>query len=427
MVIRVFWFFLLSVSFILISIASFSQKKDTLNLYFDVNKYDLNVYHRVELNSLLDKYSEVTYISISGYADTTGSVKYNLELSRKRAVSVKNYLFTIGLDTLIRDFNYYGEGRAGLPVMPTHQLSSKGSAVLNDRRVETIAGGKPIDMVFQSTTIKTVPEPVIANDNIPPVVTVVKMPLKDMHAKLQNNIELDYYKGAFSDYVDNKIAHGDESVIKLIETPDDLKLRNMVTVTMNGTYLSPAAIVCFDSLTFNHLVKDTSIEMKIPLNSIVKCPAGVIRLYSGYTAGGIWKWMESPEKFTIEKNDGDMRTSIEINSFDGCLNFAYPIEAPCFHPAKSILKLKDITILSIRALISSLNCSYIPEKKEENTYEIFQNQDGTSIVLLDFAARDNNNKTYSLTNFPISLCKYEPETKTYLLTKKDLKKFLKKY
>ncbi|HKR06904.1 MAG TPA: OmpA family protein, partial [Bacteroidia bacterium] len=90
------------------------QNFDTLNLYFDINKYLLTTEHRVQLNTLLDKYSEVTYISISGHADTTGSALYNLELSRKRAVSVKNYLFEIGLDTLIRDFNYYGEGMAGM-------------------------------------------------------------------------------------------------------------------------------------------------------------------------------------------------------------------------------------------------------------------------------------------------------------------------
>ena len=68
-------------------------------VYFNFNDSTLTEAARAKLDSLLgilksDK--EIQSVSIVGYADRVGSQSYNQALSRKRALSVKDYLATNG-------------------------------------------------------------------------------------------------------------------------------------------------------------------------------------------------------------------------------------------------------------------------------------------------------------------------------------------
>src|ERR1043165_4360843 len=65
---------------------SFGQ---TLNLFFDVNKYELTDEHKVQIDNIL---GGKVIMCIKGYADTTGTKAYNKTLSRKRADEVFKYL-----------------------------------------------------------------------------------------------------------------------------------------------------------------------------------------------------------------------------------------------------------------------------------------------------------------------------------------------
>ena len=63
-------------------------------ILFDVDKSDLKDPYKGELSQLaniLNKYED-TNILLAGHTDSTGSDEYNLELSRRRAESVANYL-----------------------------------------------------------------------------------------------------------------------------------------------------------------------------------------------------------------------------------------------------------------------------------------------------------------------------------------------
>ena len=63
-------------------------------ILFDVDKSDLKDPYKGELSQLADilnKYED-TNILLAGHTDSTGSDEYNLELSRRRAESVANYL-----------------------------------------------------------------------------------------------------------------------------------------------------------------------------------------------------------------------------------------------------------------------------------------------------------------------------------------------
>jgi outer membrane protein OmpA-like peptidoglycan-associated protein len=63
-------------------------------ILFDVNKANLKNNSKTELTNLgtiLNKYDD-TNILLAGHTDATGSEQYNLELSRRRAQSVSDYL-----------------------------------------------------------------------------------------------------------------------------------------------------------------------------------------------------------------------------------------------------------------------------------------------------------------------------------------------
>jgi len=82
-------------------------------LMFDVNKATLREESRAnlaELATILNKYDD-TNILLEGHTDATGSDEYNLELSRKRADSVSNYLATRGVFSNRFTIMGYGESQ----------------------------------------------------------------------------------------------------------------------------------------------------------------------------------------------------------------------------------------------------------------------------------------------------------------------------
>lgn len=81
-------------------------------IVFDVNKSDLKSQFQGELSELaviLKKYED-TEILLEGHTDATGSDEYNLELSKKRAQSVSNFLS--GQGVTVNRFTIMGYGES---------------------------------------------------------------------------------------------------------------------------------------------------------------------------------------------------------------------------------------------------------------------------------------------------------------------------
>lgn len=80
-------------------------------ILFDVNRANLKDDSRAELTKLatiLNKYDD-TNILLAGHTDTTGSDQYNLELSRRRAQSVSDYLSVQNVNSERFTVQGYGE------------------------------------------------------------------------------------------------------------------------------------------------------------------------------------------------------------------------------------------------------------------------------------------------------------------------------
>jgi len=80
-------------------------------ILFDVDKSNLKDPYKGELSQLatiLNKYED-TNILLAGHTDSTGSDEYNLELSRRRAGSVANYLGTQNVNRVRFSTEGYGK------------------------------------------------------------------------------------------------------------------------------------------------------------------------------------------------------------------------------------------------------------------------------------------------------------------------------
>jgi outer membrane protein OmpA-like peptidoglycan-associated protein len=83
------------------------------NIYYDLAKWNIRSDAAKELNKLVDilnKYPKMT-IELGSHTDCRASVKYNNDLSQKRAKSAVDYLATKGIDKARMTAKGYGESK----------------------------------------------------------------------------------------------------------------------------------------------------------------------------------------------------------------------------------------------------------------------------------------------------------------------------
>lgn len=84
--------------FLLLFFFSFTlNATDTLNLYYDIDHSALTTDHKKELDVITGKKEAISKVEIIGYTDYLGSTDHNMNLSKRRANQVKNYLESYGV------------------------------------------------------------------------------------------------------------------------------------------------------------------------------------------------------------------------------------------------------------------------------------------------------------------------------------------
>lgn len=89
-------------------------------IHFDVDKYSLSKESLSTLKDIVNKYSNSSQIIVSSYADSDGSEKYNLDLSKNRSNQVVTYLKNKGFKNL--SSSYHGEAD---PIDPANTKEAK--------------------------------------------------------------------------------------------------------------------------------------------------------------------------------------------------------------------------------------------------------------------------------------------------------------
>ena len=98
-------------------------------IHFDFNDANLNADARSQLDGLVDCIKSAGKVTLEGNADERGTEEYNLQLSNRRAASVKKYLVDLGVPASKLSAVGYGENR---PVNRGHNEE----AWAQNRRVE---------------------------------------------------------------------------------------------------------------------------------------------------------------------------------------------------------------------------------------------------------------------------------------------------
>jgi flagellar motor protein MotB len=95
---------------IVLSPTKVGEKMLLSNVFYEVDSWELKKESMTELDNLAALLSENKNLimEIGGYTDSTGSEKYNLTLSEKRALSVVNYLIKMGISSDRLKFKGYG-------------------------------------------------------------------------------------------------------------------------------------------------------------------------------------------------------------------------------------------------------------------------------------------------------------------------------
>jgi len=109
-----------------------TKKAGDVHIYFEKDASDLQPEMKKLLQMLakqIDKYNNFSQLIIRGFADDTGTEYYNLRLSEKRAVNVKNYLVKLGFPV------------ANLTIEPMGEIESNSNDAMSrklNRRVDII-------------------------------------------------------------------------------------------------------------------------------------------------------------------------------------------------------------------------------------------------------------------------------------------------
>jgi len=124
---------LLLLTVVVYASALFGQqvKIDSVNIYFDHDKSQLNPNEQAKLKLFIDNCREYdqTDIKIEGFCDHLGSQEYNQDLSEKRALIVYSFLLNKGLDHRMVKW-YIGKGKLRKPSEVTEEQK-----IPKDRRV----------------------------------------------------------------------------------------------------------------------------------------------------------------------------------------------------------------------------------------------------------------------------------------------------
>lgn len=108
-------------------------------IYFDYNRYEIKASQRPILDKLaayLNKNASQAVV-IEGHCDERGSDEYNRSLSERRALAIRDYLNTLGIDNGRMFTMSYGEDRPAVPNATTeaeHRLNRRGQFLVGDKK-----------------------------------------------------------------------------------------------------------------------------------------------------------------------------------------------------------------------------------------------------------------------------------------------------
>jgi len=100
----------LTIILLFISIKTFGQiEHENIHLYFSFDKFELEKEAIIKMDDLMLNRSKIEKIELFGHTDNKGSTEYNLTLSKKRVLSIQEYLIQQGINSDQIKVDFFGE------------------------------------------------------------------------------------------------------------------------------------------------------------------------------------------------------------------------------------------------------------------------------------------------------------------------------
>lgn len=102
---------LYAILLIYVAFGTVGANEHTFSVYFDLNKFQLTASDKVNIQHVIDSLSKlnISSIRIIGHTDNSADSLYNINLSNKRAYSVRQFLMSLGFNEKIVQTGFFGE------------------------------------------------------------------------------------------------------------------------------------------------------------------------------------------------------------------------------------------------------------------------------------------------------------------------------
>lgn len=144
---------MLRLTYLLFVLSFFSSAQNLHhNVFFETDNYEVILNEEHRLNSFISSLDSLTIetITINGYCDDRGTVRYNLSLSKHRAQTIKQYLLDSEFSRKqIKVIDGKGE-------VPLKILENVSEIRQNNRRVEIVVSAKSASNKIEKPTTQTI-------------------------------------------------------------------------------------------------------------------------------------------------------------------------------------------------------------------------------------------------------------------------------
>ncbi len=383
---------LISILLLFISLTVVGQKPLKKIIFFESGRFIISPQNKLRVDSLIDKIKNKDFeITLIGHADTVGSEKTNMRISKRRTLSVSNYFISKGIDKTKITNKYFGE------LNPLFSNATK-----NERRKN-----RCVEIVVQ-----------LPNEKEIPVATKQKEKIEPEKKKIENDTIIYGRKGtqiivSAETFYPYKVKDIDFNLTE-IYTMCDMLNNNTITRATNGDCLTSAGMLFVKPTVAGVEIqpnKGKFVTIKIPTKNGV--PDKSMKLYGGVKGKDnqmVWKDIKS--EISYEEN-GNQYYVFKMDTLVPC-NLDKPIGVLCR---------KDGHKIKIPQFINVVICQTYPEetylsiadKITERKFALDKVNDSKKPIIT-IVAYDEGGTAYVLKE-PLSKFKYRRWKDMYVIKK----------
>jgi hypothetical protein len=366
---------------------SYSQKTDTLILFYKSDESGISKADRLRLDSFLVRGWDK--VSINGYTDETDSEEYNLELSKKRSGKVYEYLLTKNWPANTVSSQYFGES------MPRIDNSSDDGRALN-RRTEIVG------YQFARPRLKPVADPML------PVTRA-----------LDNGFIITYRPGSLPGSMAATFDAGSGMNFQLIRNTTEMRQNNFYNNTTRGEILSSVLIICGNQMDPCKI--DSPVLIRVPVPEGISCPIEKVKFFNAQAEKGKRIWQEENKQLYPEMIGGRKYIGIWMDNFCQCINFDFKVDPDCFDTDSTQVQFVNANIRALSAEIKGLNSVYLPGKISDSLYKVLFLKNKLDDARINFALYSGRRRVRSFRDQPLTSFPYDDSVNSYVLSSETLK------